>query len=121
MSTEITLLNNEKNYTENEIKVFESQYLTTMKGLSDAIKAKKKFEEDEKKFKEKLGKIMDENGIKSIDNQYVKIIRVAGTKDSVTIDLKEFEKQEPETYAEILRDYPKTVKGKAESIRFNVK
>lgn len=120
MSTAIALLNNEQ-FTSEEIKVFEEQFLANMESLSALNKQKKKLEDEEKKIKEVLKKVFDEYGIKSLDNQFIKITRVAGSADSTTIDLKEFEKNEPETYAEILADYPKTVKGKSGSIRFDVK
>lgn len=120
MSTEIALLNSES-FTDEEVKVFESQFLATMQNLSNLNKQKKKLESEEKKAKEQLKKVFDEYGIKSLDNQYIKITRVAGSADSVTIDLKKFQEEEPETYDEILADYPKTVKGKSGSIRFDVK
>ena len=37
-----------------------------------------------------------EYGIKSIDNQYLKIIRVAGSEGKTTIDLDAMEKKEPD-------------------------
>ena len=115
----IELLNDEKDFNENELVVFEKQNLALFKGLADATKAKKKLEADEKKLKTKLEKLMNEYGIKSIDNQYIKITRVNGST-STSIDTKEFEKEEPKLYVELLEDYPKITTRK-DSIRFEVK
>lgn len=58
---------------------------------------------------------MLENGIKSIDNDLVKVT-VTKASESTSIDLKEFQKKEPVSYAELLEDYPKVTK-RAESLR----
>ncbi len=121
MATEIAMLDEKKQFTQDELMVFEERYLAVMKGLSDAVKAKKKLEADEKKFKEQLGKVMDEYGIKSVDNQYLRIIRVAGSDGKTTVDIDKMEKEEPELFKELLADYPKTTGVKKASIRFDVK
>ena len=118
---ELVMLEGKKDFTEAELKVFEEQYLAVMQNLADAVKKKKKIEADEKKFKEQLGKVMDEYGIKSLDNQFVKIIRVAGSEGSQTVDLDKMQKEEPELYADLLKDYPKIAGAKKASIRFDVK
>ncbi len=121
MTTEIAMLDEKKQFTQDELMVFEERYLAVMKGLSDAVKAKKKLEADEKKFKEQLGKVMDEYGIKSVDNQYLRIIRVVGSDGKTTVDIDKMEKEEPELFKELLADYPKTTGAKKASIRFDVK
>lgn len=120
MTTEIALLDG-KQFTNTELKVFEEQYLAVMQNLSEAVKAKKKLEADEKKIKGQLEKVMDEYGIKSIDNQFLKIIRVAGSEGKQTVDLDKMQKEEPELYNELLADYPKTTGAKKGSVRFDVK
>lgn len=121
MTTEIIALDESKGFTEGEITELEKQYLSVMKSLSETVKAKKKLEEDEKKVKKQLEQVMDEYGIKSIDNQYLKIIRVAGSEGKTTIDLDAMEKKEPDLFKELLADYPKTTGAKKASIRFDVK
>ena len=115
----VELLNEEKDFNENELMVFEKQNLTLFKGLADATKTKKKLEADEKKLKTKLEKLMNDYGIKSIDNQFIKITRINGST-STSIDTKQLEKEEPKLYAELLEDYPKITTRK-HSIRFEVK
>ena len=118
---ELVMLEGKKDFTEAELKVFEEQYLTVMKGLADAVKARKKLEVDEKKFKEQLGQVMDEYGIKSLDNQFVKITRVAESKGKPTVDLEKMEKEEPELYADLLKDYPKISGAKKGYVKFDTK
>lgn len=104
-----------------ELTAFEEKYLSTMQTLSKVTIQKKALEDAEKKAKGILEKMMDEYGIKSIDNKYLKITRVDGTADSVTVDVDKMQKEEPDLYEELLRDYPKTVKGRKGSVRFTVK
>lgn len=121
MTTEIALLQEENQFTEQELQVFEEKYLAVMKGLADATIQKKRLEEQEKNFKKQLEKVMDEYGIKSIDNQFLKIIRVAGSEGKKTIDLDKMQKEEPELFEELLADYPKISGARKASIRFDVK
>lgn len=114
------LLNGEK-FNEEEMQVFNEKYLAVMKSISDLSKQKKSIEDQEKKVKKQLEKVFEEYEIKSLENDYLKITRVEAGADSKTIDLKAFEEKEPETYKDILKDYPKIVKGKSAYIRFNVK
>lgn len=106
-------------FSENEVAVFEGQYLAKMQSLSDMMKQKKKIEAEEKKLKESLKKAFDEYGIKSIENAYIKITRVAGST-STSIDLDTMKEKEPKLYDELLADYPKTT-TRADSIRFDVR
>ena len=41
--------------------------------------------------------------------------------DKLTVDLEAFANHEPEEYADLVKDYPKTIKGKAGYVRFDVK
>ena len=110
-----------KPFTKKEIKAFEDQYMTIFRQLADITLARKKWEDEEKKAKATIQKIMDEYGIKSIDNMVMKITRIAPGEDKLTVDLDAFAKAEPEEYADLVKDYPKTVKGKAGYVRFDVK
>lgn len=113
------VLNNDEQFTKNEIVAFNNQYLQAFQKLSEITKQKKQLEEDENSAKKILEKVMDEHNIKSIDNQFMKITRVNGST-STSVDLKELEKKEPELYKELLEDYPKTTTKKA-YLTFSVK
>lgn len=112
---------NEKEFTTKEVKAFEDQHMMIFRQLADIINAKKKWEKEEEKAKAAIKKIMDKYEIKSIDNDVIKITRVAPGADKLTVDLEAFAKAEPEEYADLVKDYPKTVKGKAGYVSFKVK
>ena len=120
MSTEIALLNGEP-FTKEELQVFENQYLAVFQNLAEVTKQKKALEEQEKDAKKQLEKLMDEYGISSIDNKFIKITRVAASKGKQTIDLDKLLKEEPQLYADLLEDYPKVTGAKAGYVKFNVK
>ena len=111
----------EGEFTQKEIQAFNEKYLAVMKGLAETKIEIKRLQDVEKKAKKSLGEVMDEYGIKSIDNKYLKIIRVAGSEGKETIDLDALQKEEPELYAELLEDYPTITGKKAPSIRFDAK
>ena len=120
MSTEIALLNGEP-FTKEELQVFENQHLAVFQNLAELTKQKKELEDQEKKVKSQLEKLMDEYGIKSLDNQFIKITRVAENPGKQTIDVDKLLKEEPELHAELLADYPKTTGAKKAYITFKVK
>lgn len=103
----------------NDLQVFQNQHMQVFKQLSEITKTKKVLEEQEKTMKEQLEKAMNEHGIQSIDNQYLKITRVSESS-STSIDLKTLEKKEPKLYGELLEDYPKVTNKKA-YLTFKVK
>lgn len=94
-------------FTEHNLKLFNQ--------LKNVEEEKKKLEEISKNAKKQLLDAMLEHGIKSIDNDLVKVT-VTKASESTSIDLKEFQKKEPVSYAELLEDYPKITK-RAESLR----
>lgn len=103
----------------NDIQVFESKYMMVMANIASLEKQVKKLQDRQKSLKEELEKAMDEYNIQSIDNEYVKITRIEAS-ETVSIDLKELQKKEPELYDELLKDYPKVTKRKA-YVRITVK
>lgn len=104
---------------ENSVQVFEAHHVEAFQKLSEITKTKKNLENQEKQLKENLEKAMDEHGIKSIDNQFLKITRVGESK-SKSIDLKALENEEPKLYGELMQDYPKETVRKAH-VKFTVK
>lgn len=104
---------------DNNLILFENKALTYMKNLSELKKEQDRLAEIEKTARAELQKVMDEFGIVSFKNDYVTISLVKGSS-TTSIDLKSLEKQEPELYADLLRDYPKET-VKKDSIRILVK
>ena len=101
------------------IQEFESKYLQDFKQLRLLEEEKKKLDELSKEAKSKLLDAMLEAEIKSIDNDFIKVV-VTNSSESVSVDLKTFQKNEPVAYAELLEDYPKVTK-RSESLRITIK
>ena len=110
-----------EDYTPKEVALFQEKHLEAFKQLAGMMQQKKEIEAAEKKAKAKIQELMDQYGIKSISNEFITITRVAAGADKLTIDLDAFSIAEPENYAELLKDYPKTVAGKAGYVKFAVK
>lgn len=101
------------------IQEFENKYLQDFKQLRLLEEEKKRLDELSKTAKSKLLDKMLENEIKSIDNDFIKVM-VTNPSETVSIDLKTFQKNEPVAYAELLEDYPKVTK-RSESLRITIK
>jgi len=104
---------------QNAVALFEQQYMESFKQLSELKKEQNRLSKIEKDVKTKLETAMDTNDISSINNDYITISRVAAS-ETITIDLDKLKEKEPELYADLLKDYPKTRTTKS-SIRFVVK
>lgn len=104
---------------DNNLVLFENKALAVMKNLSDLKKEQDRLAEIEKNFRTELQTVMDEYGIVSFKNDYVTISLVKGST-TVSIDLKTLEKEEPQLYADLLKDYPKET-VKKDSVRILVK
>ena len=101
------------------IQEFENKYLQDFKQLRLLEEEKKRLDELSKTAKSKLLDKMLENEIKSIDNDFIKVV-VTNPSETVSIDLKTFQKNEPVAYAELLEDYPKITK-RSERLRITIK
>ena len=97
--------------TENHLIEFEEQGLPIMQHLAEVSKEKKRLDAIDKDNKQRLEQLMEEYGIKSFDNDFVKIAYVEPT-ESISVDIKLLEKKEPELHQELLEDYPKVTKRK---------
>lgn len=98
---------------------FEGTQLGQMMSYVSLDQNIKKLTELQKSIKEELLEQMGAYGIKTINNDILKITRVQAS-ESTSVDLKSFAKKEPTVYAGLLEDYPKVTKRK-ESIRITVK
>lgn len=87
--------------------------LSQLKRQTDALVAR------EKEIKAELEAAMDQHKIISIDNDFIKVTRIAESS-TTSIDVKTLEKKENGLYEELLADYPKVSKRKA-YVRFTVK
>ena len=104
---------------DNGLMLFENKALAVMKNLSDLKKEQDRLAKLETTAREELQKVMNEYGITQFKNEYVTISTVKGST-TVNVDLKELEKKEPELYADLLKDYPKTT-VKKDTVKILVK
>ncbi|MBU5212882.1 hypothetical protein [Heyndrickxia oleronia] len=102
-----------------EIQAFESKHMMLMANVAQHIQQEKLLKEQTAKLKEDLGKAMDEFGIKSIDNDLLKITRTAAST-SKSLDTTRLKNEEPELFAELMTDYPK-ITNRSASLTIKVK
>lgn len=88
-----------------ELQKFEEQNLQVFKDISSLNTQIKELQAEEKAIKAQLEEAMQEHDIKSIDNDYIRITFV-DESETVKLDLKEMENKEPETFEELMEDYP---------------
>ena len=120
-TTSLVSMDESRPFTTAEIAVFEKQYMAVCEKLSDMVKQKKALEDQEKEIKKKLGEAMDEYGIKSMDNQFIRFTRVAASEGKQTVDLDKLAKAEPDLFKDLLADYPKVTGARKASVRFEAK
>lgn len=90
----------------NELERFNERALSVMADIAAFAKQKSDIEAKDKALRDELLNLCEEYGVESVDNQYVKITYVKGS-ESVSIDLKKLQGNEPDLYSELLEDYPK--------------
>lgn len=89
---------------------FNTEYSHVFKELAVLEDEAKDIEKRRKEVKAELLEAMEKHGIKSIDNDYVKVTYV-GQSVSIGFDLKAFQLEEPKKYEKLLNKYNKeTVK-----------
>lgn len=93
--------------------------MQVMINISILAKQEKEIAEKTKALKAELENALNEHGIKSIDNAYIKITRVEASS-STSLDIKKLQDKEPKLYGELLEDYPKVTNKKA-YLTFKVK
>lgn len=103
----------------NEIQAFESKHMLLMANVAQHVQQEKLLKEQTAKLKEELGEAMDQFGIKSIDNDLIKITRTAAST-SKSLDTTKLKNEEPKLYAELMEDYPK-VSTRSASLTIKVK
>ena len=97
------------------MQVFNNKAMVLMKNIAELDKQKKALETQDKEVREALKKTMDEFGIKSFENDILKVTFVAETTRT-SIDSAKLKKD----YPEIAEKYSKTSKVSA-SVRIAVK
>lgn len=90
-------------YEDSEALVlFNNAAMTIMQNVSELAKQKKELEEQDQKMREELTSLMNQYGIKNIDNDFVKITyKAASTRTSV--DSTKLKKEQPDIYNKYLK------------------
>lgn len=96
----------------NEIERMSPRAMELMRGIAQIAKSKKEIEAKDAAMRDELLALCEEYGVEKIDNEYVRISRVAGS-ESVSIDLKKLQAEEGQLYDDLLADYPKKTVRKA--------
>lgn len=102
-----------------EIEKFEQQNMMAFIELQDLENQAKAIEARKNEVRDILTRGMEENGIVSIDNDYVKISYVAPS-ESTSLDTKTLRAERPEIYNSLMADFSKTTKKKG-YVRIKVK
>ena len=74
--------------------LYEKKYLTAFEKLAELTLQKKKLEAEDAKIREQIEKSMDEFNIRSIDNDFIMITRVAANPGKASLDLEALKKAE---------------------------
>lgn len=82
-----------------ELEVFQNKAVTVIKAITDIVTAKKNLEEQEKSMKEQLQKAMEAHGIKSFDNEVIKVTYMAESVRN-QVDSAKLKKKYPDIAAE---------------------
>ena len=102
-------------YVNTEVTTLDQQVPDVIKAISDITVQKKALEEQEKIMREKLQAAMEQFGVKSFDNEFIRVTYVAATTRT-NIDSTKLKKEHPE----IAKAYQKVSNVKA-SVKIEVK
>lgn len=102
-----------------DIALFNNNYMATMQRYADLEQTIKELTETKDKVRAEIQRAMEDYNIRSIDNDIVKLTLVAPSI-STTIDTKALRISDPDTYEDLLENYPKTTERK-QSLRVTIK
>ena len=85
-----------------ELEVFQNSARAIIQRISLLVKQKKEIEESEKEMREKLQQAMEKNGIKSFDNDVIKVVYVEPLQRT-SIDSAKLKSQMPDVYAKFAK------------------
>lgn len=103
----------------NEMTVFTEKYLATIQRFVDHENEMKRLKEESEAMRKELMEAMDFYNIRSFDTDLMKATIVAPSV-STTIDTKALRMRDPDTYEDLLEEYPKTTERR-QSIRITIK
>lgn len=102
----------------NELQ-FATNYLATMQRFADLESTIKDLKKQQDDVRAELLRAMQDYNVKSIDNDFLTITRVAPSM-TISIDTKKLQISDPDLYDELIEDYRKETVRK-ESLRVKLK
>ena len=102
-----------------DISLFNNNYMATMQRYADLESTIKELTETKDKVRAEIQRAMEDYNIRSIENDILKITLVAPSV-STTIDTKALRMRDPDTYEDLLDEYPKTIERK-QSLRITIR
>lgn len=91
----------------NELTQFEQNNIEVFQMVKSLTERKKEIEKQEKDMKQQLQNLMEEHGVKKIDNEYVTVTYI-DESETISIDWNTVKSDEPETYEDLIKDFPLT-------------
>lgn len=97
------------------LQQFQTKEVNVIQAMTDLLNQKKALEEQEKTVRAKLVEAMDAYGVKSFENEFLKVTYVAATSKT-TVDSKTLKKEMPDVYEKYSKTSPV-----AASVRISLK
>lgn len=97
------------------LQQFQTKEVNVIQAMTDLLNQKKALEEQEKTVRAKLVEAMDAYGVKSFENELLKVTYVAATSKT-TVDSKTLKKEMPDVYEKYSKTSPV-----AASVRISLK
>lgn len=105
----------------NKVALFEQKNMMAFIELHNIEQQKKELDARDKEIREIITKGMEENGIDSIDNDYVKITYIPPTDGKPKLDEKAWRAEDPEGYNKVFSLYNKMSGAKKGYVRITVR
>lgn len=105
----------------NEIAAFEKNHMMAFIELHQIEEQKKALEARDKEIRSILTKGMEEHGIESIDNEYIRISHISASPGKPKLDEKAWLAEDPEGYREVFDKYNKMSGAKKAYVRITLK
>jgi len=90
---------------ETALQLFQRKETAVIKAMADMLNQKKDLEEQEKTVRAKLIEAMDKYGVKSFENELLKVTHIGATTKT-TLDSKRLKAEQPELYKEYSKTSP---------------
>lgn len=105
----------------NAVQKFENKHMMAFIELQQITKQQKELKARDAEIRAILSKGMEEYGIESIDNEFVKINYIQPTAGSLKLDEKSWKAEDPDGYRKVFQKYNKMQGAKKGHVRIDPK